>query len=75
MRICVQKVRAAAEAILTLCKSKSNRFYILKAGGILVIAKLMTSRNYQIMLPTVGILQESATEGTQSKHQGCHCQY
>jgi hypothetical protein len=59
----LMEARAAADAILSLCQSKSNRYYLLKSGGILVIAKLMKSRNFNLMLPTVGILQECAAEG------------
>ncbi|CAG7823011.1 unnamed protein product [Allacma fusca] len=56
--------RSGAMALWSLASSSKNKEAIRKAGAIPLLAKLMKSKNVEVVIPVVGILQECASETT-----------
>ena len=54
--------RAGAMALWSLANSTKNKDAIRKAGAIPLLAKLMKSKNVDVVIPVVGILQECASQ-------------
>ena len=54
--------RCGGMALWSLAKSTKNREAIRRAGAIPVLAKLMKTKQVSVVIPTVGILQECASE-------------
>jgi len=54
--------RYGGMALWSLAKSTKNRDAIRRAGAIPVLAKLMKTKQVSVVIPTVGILQECASE-------------
>ncbi|RDD37641.1 Armadillo repeat-containing protein 4, partial [Trichoplax sp. H2] len=58
----VNVARCGALALWSCSKSTKNKQAIRKAGGIPYLAKLLKSKNEEILIPVVGTLQECASE-------------
>lgn len=58
----LEMARTGATALWSLAKSKKNREFIQKAGAIPFLAKMMKTTDMDVIIPTVGILQECASE-------------
>jgi hypothetical protein len=53
---------SGAMALWSCSKSKKNKQAMRKAGAIPLLAKLLKSDNYDMLIPVVGTLQECASE-------------
>jgi len=64
----LEVARTGALALWSVAKSTKNREEIRKAGAIPLLAKLMKTKDVDVIIPTVGILQECASEVVQNLH-------
>lgn len=60
----VQVARSGALALWSCSKSTKNKQATRKAGGIPLLARLLKSKNEEMLIPVVGTLQECASEVT-----------
>ncbi|XP_033629492.1 armadillo repeat-containing protein 4-like [Asterias rubens] len=58
----VEVARCGALALWSCSKSTKNKQAIRKAGGIPLLARLLKSRNEDMLIPVVGTLQECSSE-------------
>ena len=53
----VKVARGAAYALWSLAKSKKNKVYIQKAGGLTLLVKLVRTKIISVIIPAIGTLQ------------------
>lgn len=55
----VKVARGTSYALWSLAKSKKNKMYIQKAGGLSLLVKLVRTKNISVIIPAIGTLQVS----------------